>query len=244
VIILSTMLCFYVGAETGFGFFATAYVVFALGGSEASGNYMTSVFWGTITLGRLAAVPLASRVKPARLLVVTVGGSVVTMAIMLMAPYSPVVVWGGAAVFGLCMSSIYPTAVALTEGYMPIQGKHATAFVVGGSLGEWGLPFIIGTYIGGTITPTGEAVRSNDGGPGPIIMLWVTAAGTAITLAAFLALIRWGPAVHAMYKAAGLLHKDESAPAATTEATATATDAAVAPASMTSNPVAVSDAAS
>ena len=48
------------GDEVGYGSFLLVYSDFNLGFTEASGQYLSSIYWGFFTLGRLIAIPLAA----------------------------------------------------------------------------------------------------------------------------------------------------------------------------------------
>lgn len=177
ILVAALLLAGYVGAEAGFGFFATAYGVFALGMREAEGQYLTSAYWGSITLGRLLAVPVSTRASPRRMLDIVTVGCCASIVLLLLAQGNVAAAWAGAIAFGACMACVFPTIMALVESYFPILGVHATIFVVGCASGEWLLPFLISTFIGATVSPEGETIITG-GGPGPAVMLYVVAAGT------------------------------------------------------------------
>lgn len=68
------------GDEVGYGSFLLVYSDFNLGFTEASGQYLSSVYWGFFTLGRLIAIPLAAFMSNQSMLVlelcITMGASV------------------------------------------------------------------------------------------------------------------------------------------------------------------------
>jgi len=79
----SLMLGLYVGIETGYGGFLTAYCVLQLGSTEAFGQYLSGAFWGSIMLARLAAVPISQLLHPATSLLASLAVSVVGAGLML-----------------------------------------------------------------------------------------------------------------------------------------------------------------
>jgi fucose permease len=194
VALASCMLCSYVGTETGFGFFATSYAVFSMGQTEAVGQYLTSAFWGSLTIGRFLAIPLSVRFSPWNLLACNLSGCVITTILFLLFKSFDEAVWVLTCFLGLFMACIFPSAMSLVESYFPVQGIHATAFVVGCALGEWAFPFVISTYIGGQVTEEGVVEAAGDG-PGPQIVLWVALVGSCFTLLGFGALQWRGPIV-------------------------------------------------
>jgi len=64
-LLIALLLLFYVGAEAAFaGWIPTYAVALNLGGATTAA-YLASAFWGALTFGRLASIPIAARVRPA-----------------------------------------------------------------------------------------------------------------------------------------------------------------------------------
>ena len=61
VVLIALFLFLYVGAEVSFGGWIYTYTVALKLGGAATAAYITSAFWGSLTLGRLLAVPLVTR---------------------------------------------------------------------------------------------------------------------------------------------------------------------------------------
>ena len=211
VAIVAALLFLYVGCETGFGAFVTSYAVVALGTSEAEGQIMTGVYWGAIMVGRFASIFVAMKFPPAKYLGVSMVACCVAAVFMLIFPNSIVTLWIGAVAYGIGMACVFPTAIALAETYFPVQGKHATAFVIGAATGEMLLPFIITTLFGGTVDPeTGHAGRTQgDSGPGPIIMLWIVGVTTILNMLFYFLLVREGTKLHTKIVQSMKEHKEK-----------------------------------
>ena len=146
VLNVSALFFFYVGCEVGVGLFLTAFAVLSVGLPEASAQLLTAAFWGAITAGRLLAVPLSARLAPETMMSLDVLGALVALAALIALQYSAGGLWLAVVLFGLCMASIYPTGVAILEAFVPLEGKHTTALVIGGSAGEWIFPLIISSF--------------------------------------------------------------------------------------------------
>lgn len=54
------------------------------------------------------------------------------------------VLWGVAAGFGVCMASIFPTALNVAGTVIDVDGKYVTVMVMGASFGEFLLPALAG----------------------------------------------------------------------------------------------------
>lgn len=144
VALISLFIFLYVGAEISFGGWIYTYAV-ALGlATPAAAAYLTSGFWGALTVGRLLAIPVAARFRPRTILLVDLLGSMAAVGLILVYPASLTVAWVGSIGAGLFMASVFPTTLSLAERRMPITGQVTSWFFVGASLGSMTVPYIIG----------------------------------------------------------------------------------------------------
>jgi MFS transporter, FHS family, Na+ dependent glucose transporter 1 len=134
----------YTGAEVAFGGWIFSYAV-ALGLSgDTVAAYLTSAFWGGLTIGRLLSIPLAVRCPPRSLLLADCLGCLASLAVMLLAPHSVAAAFLGTCGAGLCMASIFPSVLALAQERVRITGQVTGWFFVGASAGGMALPWLIG----------------------------------------------------------------------------------------------------
>jgi fucose permease len=136
----------YVGSETSFGGWIATYAKTLGLGDAVTAAYLTSAFWGALTLGRFLSVLLAVYIKPATMLVIDLAGTIISLCIVLAGSGSVIVTWIGTIGTGLFMASLFPATVNLAERRMTITGKITAWFFVGGSLGGMTLPLIIGQF--------------------------------------------------------------------------------------------------
>ncbi len=73
VVLMAILLFLYVGAELAFGSWIFTYAVVRRLTTSAEGAYLTSLFWGALTLGRLISIPLAARIRPRLILLGDLG---------------------------------------------------------------------------------------------------------------------------------------------------------------------------
>lgn len=144
VFLIAVLLALYVGAEISFGGWIFSYTVAMGVATETTAAYLTSLFWGAFTAGRLLAIPLASRLRPRTILFGDLGMGAASVALIMMWPQTPAAVWLGTAGVGLSLASVFPTVLTLAERRMPITGKVTSMFFVGASLGGMTLPWLIG----------------------------------------------------------------------------------------------------
>jgi FHS family Na+ dependent glucose MFS transporter 1 len=136
----------YTGAEVAFGGWIYSYAVGLRLGSHAVAAYLTSAFWGALTVGRLLAVPIALRFPPHSVLLADCVGCLASLAILLLGSHSLVATFVGTCGAGLAMASIFPAALSLAQGRMRITGRVTGWFFVGASGGGMMLPWLIGQF--------------------------------------------------------------------------------------------------
>lgn len=134
----------YVGAEAGFGGWVFTYATTLNLASPATAAYLTSIFWGAFTVGRLASIPLAARSKPQTMLVWDLTGCLISMVIILSFPSSLTALGIGAAGLGLSQASMFPSMLVYAGRRMPLSGRVTGWFFVGAGAGGMILPWLLG----------------------------------------------------------------------------------------------------
>jgi FHS family Na+ dependent glucose MFS transporter 1 len=144
VTLIALFFFLYVGVESGFGGWIATYAK-AMGlGDTTTAAYLTSVFWGALTIGRLLSIPLAARFEPRQILLADLIGCLISVSVLMAWPNSATAVWAGTFGAGLAMASMFPTALSFAERRMTITGTITSRFFVGGSTGGMVLPWVIG----------------------------------------------------------------------------------------------------
>lgn len=153
VALIAVFFFLYVGAEASYGAWIFTYATRMLqevsGGAtttavQSTAAYLTSAFWGSLTVGRLLAVPLATRVKPRPTLIADLIGCLASLVIILLWPNSYTMLWVGTIAFGLANASVYPTMLAYAERRLALSGNVARWFFMGSGAGGMFLPWLIG----------------------------------------------------------------------------------------------------
>ena len=134
----------YVGAEIGFAGWLFSYAVVSGLASATNAAYLTSAFWGALTLGRLLAIPMSARARPSFILVGDMAGCLISLSIIILWPDSPEAIWVGAIGTGLSMASVFPVIMSLAERRMTITGLTTGWFFFGASIGAMSLPWFMG----------------------------------------------------------------------------------------------------
>ena len=144
LILIAAFLFLYVGAEVGFSGWIYTYALQVDMANETTAAYLTSLFWGTFTLGRLLSVVLATRLRSYWIVVADLVGCLLGLGVLLLFPASAAALWVGAAILGLSMASLFPSMISLAERRINLTGSRMSVFFVGGSSGAMLLPWIIG----------------------------------------------------------------------------------------------------
>lgn len=184
VTLITFFLLLYVGAEVGFGGWVFTYAIKLNLADKTVAAYLTSAFWGALTVGRLLSVPLAARFRPVVLLVSDLAGCLLSVGIILLWSNSPVALWIGALGLGFSMASIFPIMLTFSERRMTLTGQITSWFFVGASLGAMTVPWLIGQLF--------ERI-------GPQVMMSAILFDLIVTVMIFVALLwylKWMPKVH------------------------------------------------
>jgi len=166
----------YVGAEVAFGGWVFTYATTLNLTTPTIARYLTSAFWGMLTIGRLAAIPISVRVRPRYMLLTGLLGSLVSVGIILFWRDSMLAVWLGTLGLGLSMASVFPTTLNLAERRMTITGRVMGWFFVGASVGAMFLPWFVGQWI--------ESI-------GPVIVMAIIFVDLLLALGLFFVLISY-----------------------------------------------------
>ena len=144
VVLLALFAALYVGVETGFGGWIFSYAVARQLSDTSGAAYLTAAFWGSLTLGRLLGVGLATRLQPSTIMLVDLVGCVASTGLIMLDASSAVLMWLGTCGLGVFMASIFPTLLIFAERHTTITGQVTGALLVGASVGGMLLPWLIG----------------------------------------------------------------------------------------------------
>jgi len=175
VALIALFFFLYVGAEGSFGGWIATYAKTTGLGDATTAAYLTSVFWGAMTLGRLLSIPLAARLRPRTLLLGDLIGCLLSILVVIVWPGSSAALWIGTFGAGFSMASIFPTMISFAGRHMTTTGKTTAWFFVGGSSGGMLIPWLIGQWFEST---------------GPQVMVFIILASLLLNLAMFGVIIR------------------------------------------------------
>ena len=134
----------YSGAEIAYGGWIYTYALATDTGTISTAAYLTSIFWASLTIGRLLGIPIAARLRARAILLIDLAGCLVSMGILLLASNSTTAVWLGTIILGLFMPSIFPTTLTLAERNTNVSGAVTSYFFVGASIGGMTIPWFVG----------------------------------------------------------------------------------------------------
>ncbi len=134
----------FVGGEVGFSGWIYSYA-YELGlGTGQTAGMLTSFYWLGITLGRVAAIFISSRLEPSRVVLANLTGLVASLGLILLDPASQAFLWIGALGFGFFLAPVFPTTFAFLERKTPITGATAGVLWASGSFGAMVYPWLMG----------------------------------------------------------------------------------------------------
>jgi len=144
VLLMCVLIFLVVAAEAGFGAWIYAYAMARRMAGTVGAAYLTAVFWGGFTLGRVAATLLSTRLKPFVLILACIGGCLAGALVLLAWSGQPAALWAGTAAYGFFIAPLLPSIFNLAGDAMTLTGRIAGLFLVGTSLGGLALPWLIG----------------------------------------------------------------------------------------------------
>lgn len=144
VFLIASFIFLYVGAEAAFGGWAFAYATNLHLANDTTAAYLVAVFWGALTVGRLAGIPIAARLAPRVILLLDLVVCLLGIGIIIVWAESATVLWIGAIAAGLGMASIYPAMLAFAGQQMTITGQITGWVSLGAGAGGMFLPWLIG----------------------------------------------------------------------------------------------------
>ncbi len=146
VLLFAAFFFLYVGAEGGFGGWITSYTKALNITTDLMARYLTSVFWGALTVGRLLTIPIAAKVRPRTILAAALAGCLLSVAVIIVWPTSLTAIWVGTLGMGLANAPIFPLTISLAERRLQLTGQITGRFFVGASLGGMSVPWLIGQF--------------------------------------------------------------------------------------------------
>jgi FHS family Na+ dependent glucose MFS transporter 1 len=176
IVLVSVFFFLHVGAELSFGDWIYTYSVSLGLASVTTAAYLTSAFWGSITIGRLIGIPFTARIRPRTMLLFSLVGALVSVGIILIWSYSTIALWVGTIGTGLSMASLFPSTITFAGRRLNITGRITGWFFIGVGAGSMAFPWLIGQVF--------ETV-------GPQSMMVIIIIGIVLALAVLGALIRY-----------------------------------------------------
>ncbi|MGE0102449.1 MAG: MFS transporter [Blastocatellales bacterium] len=155
----------YTGTEASIGNWIFTYAIRTRLENPTSAAYLNSAFWGMLTLGRLASIPLASRLRPRTILITDLTGALLSVLLIAVMDSSGLALWIGVCGAGLFLASVFPTAFLFAERRMSLSGKLTGILYAGSSAGSMVLPWTVGQFFDSF---------------GPSMLLWISAGGLTV----------------------------------------------------------------
>ncbi len=144
--LIALFLFLYVGVEIGYSGWLFTYAVETNLAAEASAAYLTSLFWGFFTFGRLLSIPIATRLRPRHVLQLDFLGGFLALIGMVLFTKVPGALWVGSCLLGVSIASMFPTMISLAERHMTMSGQVTSIFFIASGFGAMSLPWLIGQF--------------------------------------------------------------------------------------------------
>jgi MFS transporter, FHS family, Na+ dependent glucose transporter 1 len=134
----------FVGAEGSYGGWIYSYAIATGIAAPEVAAYMTSVYWGALTLARLAAIPLSMRFRPRTLIIADLTGGVIALSMAVLGSGNPAIIWPATILFGASVATLFPLSMSFAGEVVTVTGQFTSLMFVGASLGGMLIPWLIG----------------------------------------------------------------------------------------------------
>ena len=137
----SVLFSIYNALELSFGGLITSFVVKGLDWDNRKGTYITTVYWGSVMIGRLLSVAVSFIVSPRTQLnfsLILINASLVCIAFTVFV--DEYVIWICTGLFGFAMGPVFAAMLSWVSRYIYVTGPVSSCFFVGISIGSISLP--------------------------------------------------------------------------------------------------------
>lgn len=144
ILMLILAIFFAVGVQIGFSGWIFSYVSESGIADIATASRITALFWASLSLGRLIAIPISKKVAPGTMVLFNFSLLTLVVIFLLIWPTHPVMMWIGAAGVGLATSILFPTLLSYAKTLVNMTGRVTGLLFLGSSLGMMILPLLLG----------------------------------------------------------------------------------------------------
>jgi FHS family Na+ dependent glucose MFS transporter 1 len=144
ILLLILAIFFAVGVQIGFSGWIFSYVSESGIADIATASQITALFWASLSLGRLIAIPISKKVAPGTIVLFNFSLLTLVVILLLIWPTRPVMMWIGSAGVGLATSVLFPTLLSYAKTLVNMTGRVTGLLYLGSSLGMMVLPLSLG----------------------------------------------------------------------------------------------------
>ncbi|XP_072281169.1 major facilitator superfamily domain-containing protein 4A [Pyxicephalus adspersus] len=115
--------------------------------AHKTAGYLPSLFWASITLGRLISIPASYKMAPRTMLFINLIGVLGAFLFLILSQNTMAGLFIGTAILGIFISSVFPSMLAYTEDILNYKGCATTVLVTSAGIGEMVLQILVGMVI-------------------------------------------------------------------------------------------------
>ena len=136
----------FTGTEGAYGGWIYSYAIATNIATETVAAYLTSAYWGALTLSRLVSIPLSLRLRPLTMLVADLVGCLIALSLAVLGSDSPLLIWMSTILLGASVATLFPVTLSFASEVVTVTGQFTSIVFVGTSLGGMILPWLIGQF--------------------------------------------------------------------------------------------------
>ena len=116
-------------------------------GHRHQAAYLNSLFWSSLTVGRLCTIPLATVLSPGALLIPTMMLEVASILLIHLNASSASALWAGTVGAGLGVCALYSNAISMLASYDLLTPDTVSSIGIAAAIGHMTVPNLVGHAI-------------------------------------------------------------------------------------------------
>ena len=147
IVPLMLVITLVIGSQIAFAGWAYSYAMNRVGLRSADAAYLNSLFWSSLTVGRLCTIPLAAVLSPGALLIPTMLFEVGSLLTIHLNAGSASALWGGTVGAGIGVCALYSNSISMLASYDLLTPDTVSSIGLAAAVGHMTMPNFVGHAI-------------------------------------------------------------------------------------------------
>ena len=136
-----------IGSQISFAGWSYSYAMNRVGMRSSEAAYLSSLFWSSLTVGRLCTIPLAAFLSPGALLIPTMVIEVASLLLIHLNAGSASALWAGTVGAGVGVCALYSNTISMLASYDLLTPDTVSSIGISAAVGHMTMPNFVGHAI-------------------------------------------------------------------------------------------------